>query len=458
MAGFKLTGLGSATVRTDAIQYAQVQDGSPTYLTGTAGTNTVTASAANSMSAYATGQSFSFIPANTNTGATTLNINSIGAKNVYSSGIACIGGELRAGVPVSVFYDGTQFNILESGQFSSVMNSGSSMNVGISASVGSSALTISLKGRDLNDPSDKNVVLIPFRNATVTTGDVSWLAVNAATSLVISSGSTMGTRNGIPFRVWIVGFNDAGTFRLGAINCLTTVAGAGAGSDVTSIYPLSAWGIASSTAEGGAGAADSAGVFYTGTAVTSKAYTVLGYITFESGQATAGTWASSASRTQIYGPSIPLPGQVVQVARNDTGAVATGTTVMVLDDTIPQNTEGDQYLAQAVTPSSAANVLTVESQLMLTNSAGASQAMVAAVYQDSTANALAAVNAPASSNAFPDMYNLKKRILAATGSATTLKVRAGCGGAGTTTFNGRGGARDFGGVINSYIEITEVMG
>lgn len=112
MGSNRLTGLAAATSRTDAIQYAQVQDGSPTYLTSPSGTNTVTATAPNTMAAYAAGQVFRFIPANTNTGATTLNINSIGAKNVYWKNAACIGGELVQNVPVEVIYDGTQFQII----------------------------------------------------------------------------------------------------------------------------------------------------------------------------------------------------------------------------------------------------------------------------------------------------------------------------------------------------------
>ena len=111
LGGFKITGLGAATARTDAIQYAQVQDGSATYLTSVAGTNTITASVTG-LAAYATGSEFGFIPANTNTGATTLNINSIGAKSIFSGGAALTGGEIRSGVPIRVQYDGTQFNIL----------------------------------------------------------------------------------------------------------------------------------------------------------------------------------------------------------------------------------------------------------------------------------------------------------------------------------------------------------
>lgn len=110
---FRLTGVGAATARTDAIQFAQVQDGVPTYLTSVAGTaNAITATAPNSMTAYATGQRFTFIPASTNTSATTIIINGIsGAKNIFANGVACVGGEIIANLPTVIMYDGTQFNI-----------------------------------------------------------------------------------------------------------------------------------------------------------------------------------------------------------------------------------------------------------------------------------------------------------------------------------------------------------
>lgn len=97
---------------------ADVQDGTITYLTGTAGTNTVTASAPLGLAAYVTGQRFAFVPAGANTGATTLNVNSIGAKSVFLNGAALVAGELQA-VPVEVEYDGTQFNILSNSAYSS---------------------------------------------------------------------------------------------------------------------------------------------------------------------------------------------------------------------------------------------------------------------------------------------------------------------------------------------------
>lgn len=155
-------------------------------------------------------------------------------------------------------------------------------NLSLVASVAANALTIAIKGVDGNDPSSSNNVLVSFRSATAASGSVSLLTIATATSLVISSGSTLGTVNNVAATLAIVGFNDGGTFRLGIIN--------------PTLLPLID-SIASSTAEGGAGTADSAGVFYTGTAVTSKAYTVLGFVTIT--EATAGTWASSATTTQV---------------------------------------------------------------------------------------------------------------------------------------------------------------
>lgn len=232
-------------------------------------------------------------------------------------------------------------------------------NLSLALSVGASALTIALKDRNGNDPTTANPIRVPFRNVTPATGDFAELYVTAATSIVVSSGSTLGTSNNVAFRLWIVAFNDGGTFRLGVINCLSA----------TSIFPLAGWGIASSTAEGGAGAADSAHVFYTGTAVTSKAYTVLGYVTYESGLATAGTWSAVPTRAQLYGPGVPLPGQTIQhVSAEGSGSSTTSTTATDVTGTM------------SVTLTSAANIVDVRcdfyaqvSNVASLNSAHASQ-------------------------------------------------------------------------------------
>lgn len=82
---------------------------SAAYLTGVAGTNTITASLP-VMGAYIIGQVFTLVPVGANTGAVTLNINSRGAIAVTQNNAqALIGGELVAGAAYQLVYDGTRF-------------------------------------------------------------------------------------------------------------------------------------------------------------------------------------------------------------------------------------------------------------------------------------------------------------------------------------------------------------
>jgi hypothetical protein len=324
-------------------------------------------------------------------------------------------------------------------------------------SVSSNILTVAVKTLAGSDPSAADPVYIHFRNVTAGTGSPIKRKLTAATSIAINDTATLGTVNSIAFRIWAVAFDDGGTVRLGVINCVTSVAGAGAGRDVTAIYPLSGWGIASSTQE--VDGADSAQVFYTdGAAVSSKAYSTLGYATWESGLATAGTWSGAPTREHLWLLTTPLPGQVIQVQRNDTGAVATGTTLTPSDDTIPQNTEGDQYMSQAITPTSTANVLDITAQGVYVSTVS-NTALAQSIHQDSVANALKTASAMNIATGVPN-HTLVTRLLmlSSTTSSTTFKVRTGAGNAGTVTFNGGAGSRFYGGVLNSFVEAREIMG
>ena len=115
MGTFAHTNVGNATVRTMYASAGQVQDGVITYLTSVAGTDVITATAAVGMAAYATGQRFTFIAAGANTGAATININSIGAKAITKNGATALGaGDIVSGSAVQIFYDGTQFQLASS--------------------------------------------------------------------------------------------------------------------------------------------------------------------------------------------------------------------------------------------------------------------------------------------------------------------------------------------------------
>lgn len=300
-----------------------------------------------------------------------------------------------------------------------------------------------------NDPSAADPVTLIIRDQAATTGAYVERQLTAATSLTVPSGSTLGCVNNEAFRIWLVVFDDAGTMRLGVIKATTGSNAAG-----WTTYPLSAFSIASSTVM--SGASNSAQVFYTGTAVTTKPYMVLGYSTWESGLAAVGTWGTAPSRIQPFGLGVPLPGLNVQVARSASSAVATGTTTTPLDDTIPQNTEGDQYLSQAITPSSAANLLVARAKANASHS-NAAGTFIAALHQDAVANALAASTILNTGTATAMFMGIEFQFLSALFVSTTLKLRLGKSAAGTLTFNGISAARSMGGVMDSFLEISEVM-
>lgn len=146
-------------------------------------------------------------------------------------------------------------------------------------------------------------------------------------------------------------------------------------------------------------------------------------------------------------------GTVVQVVNTQTGAVSTGTTAIPLDDTIPQNTEGDEYMTLAITPSSATNKLKIDVVLFGSNNSGANN--MAALFQDSTAAALASGISVSNAGGSVECITFTHYMNSGTTSATTFKVRGG-GNSGTFTFNGAASARIFGGVMASSITISEI--
>ena len=108
----------------------------------------------------------------------------------------------------------------------------------------------------------------------------------------------------------------------------------------------------------------------------------------------------------------------------------------------------------AITPTSATNRLRISVVCQLHCSAAIY--IVTALFQDSTANALAAGTVyPGLATQIPALITLKYTMTAGTTSATTFKVRGGSNVAGTTTFNGSGGAGLFNGTFFSSIIITE---
>lgn len=145
---------------------------------------------------------------------------------------------------------------------------------------------------------------------------------------------------------------------------------------------------------------------------------------------------------------------VVQMVNTITGAVAgADSTNITYDDTIPQITEGTEYMTLAITPKSATNKLKIDIVFNVSNSAA--NRITVALFQDTTANALAAVSHYMTTVGVCYPINFTHYMLAGTTSTTTFRIRAGNQG-GSLTFNGENGSRFLGGIMASSITITEI--
>lgn len=180
----------------------------------------------------------------------------------------------------------------------------SPINLQINATVAANALTVAVKTNGGNDPTTASPVYIPFRSATATSGAITWRSLTAATSLVVPSGATLGASSATPFRIWVVAFDTGAAAVLGVFNCSASGA----------IYPLAEYQLKSTTAV--SAASDNANVFYTTLAQTTKPYKILGYMDWNNGLTTAGTWNAAPSVIQLYGPGVPKCGDIIQYASN----------------------------------------------------------------------------------------------------------------------------------------------
>ena len=200
------------------------------------------------------------------------------------------------------------------------------------------------------------------------------------------------------------------------------------------------------------------------TNATLSADTVTGYTTSNTGTVygipvttgvinTAGTINGASLVASTVDNTKVATGFVVQAVNTLSNAVATGTTLIPIDDTIPQITEGDQYMTLAITPKSATNILVIQVTVYMSNSAA--NDLIVALFQDSTANALAAASTYQGAATGRITIPLTYTMTAGTTSSTTFRIRAGGSAAGTTTFNGFSSARVFGAITKSSIVITE---
>jgi hypothetical protein len=149
---------------------------------------------------------------------------------------------------------------------------------------------------------------------------------------------------------------------------------------------------------------------------------------------------------------------VRQIVNSYTGGVSSTSTTLPADNTIPQNTEGAQFLTATITPQSATSTLVILASIgAFTTGGGIAATVTAALFRDATANAFAAATQVVNTSGTTAHMFLSYSIASAAAVATTIRLRMGQNTAGTMVFNGYAGPTQyFGGVTASGLTVIEV--
>jgi hypothetical protein len=149
--------------------------------------------------------------------------------------------------------------------------------------------------------------------------------------------------------------------------------------------------------------------------------------------------------------------KLLQVQVLQTGTAASGTTQIPYDNTIPQITEGTEFMTVTITPTSASSILEIRYQAYCSHSS--SNYLTGAIFRDSTANALVAGAAYINGGDGTFLLIGQYRLTAGSTSSTTFRFRMGQGNAGGTTYFNAVSAVSpsgmFGGVEGSYLAVYE---
>jgi hypothetical protein len=164
------------------------QSGAYTWLgTGGGTADVITATATPAITAYAAGQSFKFIASSANTGAVTININSLGAKAVTKNGsTALAAGDIPSGAVCEIAYDGTRFQLVNTtllGLVGTAQEARTTLQVGVRGHIG--GLILANNATDANNDIDFGVgeaadstatYLIKLASAMTKRLDATWAA------------------------------------------------------------------------------------------------------------------------------------------------------------------------------------------------------------------------------------------------------------------------------------------
>lgn len=198
----KITGLTNGSDRTDSIALGQVQDGAYTTL-GTAGgaANAYTASPSPLITAYATGSRYIIKIQADNTGASTLNISGVGAKNIKKYDGAGVkvdveAGDLQQDQYYDIFYDGTDIVVLN--PQAPYINGTNFTNLVAASTTASGVIELATQA-EVNAGTDTTRAVVPSTLQAHPAVAKVWVNFNGTSTVVISDSYnvTSITDNGV---------------------------------------------------------------------------------------------------------------------------------------------------------------------------------------------------------------------------------------------------------------------
>jgi len=177
---------------TAAAWFDDVDSTAYAVLTGVAGTNTITATGPINYAYAAARTPVYFVPAATNTGATTINITpsggaALGARNVFFNGAACAGGELVSGTPAALIDDGTRFHIISSTLPATQAQQETATHVGVMVTPGRQQFHPSSSKFWLKSTGNSTTIDASYNITSIADDDVGDITITIATDF--SSGN-----------------------------------------------------------------------------------------------------------------------------------------------------------------------------------------------------------------------------------------------------------------------------
>jgi len=170
---------------------------------------------------------------------------------------------------------------------------------------------------------------------------------------------------------------------------------------------------------------------------------------------TTGVGAGSIGQSEIDTSEL---NPIVQIVRNEDATVAAGTATMPFDNSIPQQTEGQEFtpIATTITPKDASNLLKVRVGMQMSGRTAVSILSIA-LFQDAVANAIksSAFTFTVADEQFY-MY-MEFEVVAGSTAARTFKVRHGTANGSNSTVNGDNGSARGGATLATFMEVTEVV-